>query len=135
MRVSIVTPTIDRSTFIEEAVASVERQNYGDVEHIVVHDGSRAFTDALRERHPQLQMLAGPGQGPTAAIAAGVGAATGEFIFFLSSDDRLAAHALDGLNQAARARPDIRIWTGGTRIFRMAGDREEIPVREIVSRR
>lgn len=135
MRVSIITPTIDRSTFIDEAVASVERQGYPDIDHIVVHDGSHAFTDALQYRHPQLKILAGPGQGPTAAIAAAIAAATGEFIFFLSSDDRLAIHALSTLDQAARARPDVGIWTGGTRIFRTAQGHPETTIRELVSPR
>lgn len=135
MRVSVVTPTIDRSTFIDEAVASVERQGYRDVEHIVVHDGSRAFTDALQKRHPQLKILAGSGQGPTAAIAAGIAAATGEFVFFLSSDDRLAAHAFAALDQTARARPEVGVWTGGTRIFRTAEGHPETTIRELVSPR
>src|SRR5579863_681706 len=135
MRISIVTPTIDRSTFIEEAVASVERQNYGDVEHIVVHDGGRAFTDALQRRHPQLHVLAGPGKGPTAAIAAGIAAARGEFVFFLSSDDRLSTSALAALDLAARMRPEVGIWTGGTRIFRTVEGRPETAVREVVSPR
>lgn len=135
MRVSIVTPTIDRSTFIDEAVESVERQGYPDVEHTVVHDGSRAFTDALQYRHPQLKILAGPGQGPTAAIAAGIATATGEFVFFLSSDDRLAVHALAALDQAARTRPDVGIWTGGTRIFRTYQGHPETTIRKLVSPR
>jgi glycosyltransferase involved in cell wall biosynthesis len=133
MRISIVTPTIDRSHFIEEAIASVPRLSQGEVEHIVVHDGRRAFTDALLARHPHLRILAGPGTGPTPAIAMGIAAATGDFIVYLSSDDRFCAGAFDALDKAAQARPEARIWTGGTRIFRTTPDGKEVTVRELVS--
>ena len=133
MRLSIVTPTIDRSSFIEEALASVTRKGEDELEHIIVHDGGRGFTDALAARHPHLKILEGTHSGPTAAIAQGIAAATGDFIFYLSSDDRLAAGALDALRRAARARPDVRIWTGGTRIFRAGPAGTEVTIRALSS--
>lgn len=133
MRLSIITPTIDRSHFVEEAIASVPRTTGEEIEHIIVHDGSQAFTEMLLARHPHLKILAGPGTGPTPALAHGIAAASGDFIFYLSSDDRLAAPALGALRQAAGTRPEIRIWTGGTRLFRTDRDGREITLRELVS--
>ncbi len=130
MRISIFTPTIDASAaYIDEAIRSVERPAGIEIEHIVVHDGSRAFTDALLARYPQLKILAGPGAGPTPAIRLGYAAATGDFVVELNSDDRLVPGSLARLVERARARPDIRIWTGGVRIFETDSDGAEKTVR------
>ena len=134
MRISIVTPTIDRSTFIEEAVASVERQNYGDVEHIVVHDGSDGFVARLRSRHPHLKVLRGEGNGATAAAKLGLDAATGEFIFWLNSDDRIVPGSIACLLRYATRKPSIRIWTGGARVFKAASDGTDKTVRLVTGR-
>lgn len=133
MRISIITPTNDDASYVEEAIASVPCWQEGEVEHIVVHDGHEAFATALQARHPRLKVLKGPGRGPTPAIAQGFAAATGDFLIELNSDDRLAKGSFDALQRSATARPDVRIWTGGTRIFRSETNGHEITLRTIRS--
>jgi glycosyltransferase involved in cell wall biosynthesis len=136
MRLSICTPTIDSSAaYIDEAIRSVRAPPGVEIEHIIVHDGSEAFVQGLAAKYPHLQILRGPGRGPTPAIAAGIAAATGDFLFCLNSDDRLTGQALDALHRAATGQPGVEIWTGGTRIFRMTGDDEEETVRMLASPR
>jgi glycosyltransferase involved in cell wall biosynthesis len=134
MRISIITLAIDTPEYFGEAVGSIEREEHADLEHIVVHDGDEAFIADLRERYPAIKVLKGRRAGATAAAALGVEAATGDFILLLHSDDRLCQGALSRLAQAAAMRPDVRIWTGGARIFRTLADRREETVRRVIGR-
>jgi glycosyl transferase family 2 len=134
IRVTIVTPTTDQSRYVDEAIASVARDEGVVIEHIVVHDGSTAFADALRRRYPDLTVITGPDAGPGPAVAAAFAAARGDFILELNSDDRLVAGCLRELSRRASVRPDIAIWTGGLTLFRVGADGNEITVREAFSR-
>jgi glycosyltransferase involved in cell wall biosynthesis len=120
--VTIVTPTIDGSTYVDEAVDSVPLEERYLVEHIVVHDGSHGFVERLAADYPWLRFVPGEGRGATAAVVLGTAAAAGEFILYLGSDDRLLRGALTALAKAAAERPEIDVWTGGTRIFAMDVD-------------
>src|SRR5579872_5926629 len=134
MRISVVTPTHVSGGFLDQAIASVPRWTAGEVEHIVVHDLNAAGAAALSARHPHLKLLQGDGTGPTAAAAIGYAAASGDFVLHLNSDDHLVPDAFDRLLACASERPDIDIWTGGTRIFRLNAAGAEVTVRRIVSR-
>lgn len=116
MRVSIITPTIDSAVFIDDAVLSVPRDEGAEIEHIIVHDGSDAFASSLAARHAGLTILRGPDRGSTAAVAAGIERASGSFVFWLNSDDKLLPGSIARLVACAAASPTILIWTGGTRI-------------------
>ena len=88
MRVSVVIPTYNRADFVREAIISVLRQDYPDVELIVVDDGSRDDTAAVvRECGPAVQYLWQENRGVSAARNRGVAASTGDVIAFLDSDD------------------------------------------------
>ena len=134
MRISIITLAIDSSQHLDEAIDSVEREGPYDLEHIVVHDGDDAFANALKRRCPAIKVVKGSRAGATAAAALGVETATGDFILLLHSDDRLCPGALARLAVEAAARPDVKIWTGGARIFRTLPDAGEATVRRIVDR-
>ena len=130
IRVSFVTPTIDSSAaYVDEAIRSITAPPGIETEHIIVHDGGPDLVRRLGRDYPTLRILEGPAAGPTPAIAKGIAAATGEFIFYLSSDDRLTGDALPSLQRAASERPEVEIWTGGTRIFRAGVGGREVTVR------
>lgn len=86
-RVSVVVPTFGRPEFLAEALTSVARQTMGDLECIVVDDGSPGpvslpFADGRFRlvRHEQ-------NLGIAAARNTGLSAATGEYVAFLDDDD------------------------------------------------
>jgi len=134
MRISIITLAIDSSQYLNEAIDSVECDGPFDVEHIIVHDGDDAFADSLRRKYPAITVMKGPGEGATAAAVRGAEAATGDFILFLNSDDRLCSGALARLAAKAATRPDVKMWTGGARIFRTLLDGREATVRVMTER-
>jgi len=133
MRLSIITPTIDNAVYIDEAIAGPLAARRAELEHIVVHDGSSEYISRVALKYPHLKILRGPGQGPTPAIAAGLAAATGDFIGYVSSDDRLIAAAIDAFCKCAEEQPQVRIWTGGARVFLQLPDQRELTVRLLTS--
>jgi glycosyltransferase involved in cell wall biosynthesis len=89
-RLSVVIPTWNRARLVCEAVESVLRQEGGDLEVIVVDDGSTDGTaEAIERRFGKsvklLRMATRSGVG--AARNEGVGEATGDLLAFLDSDD------------------------------------------------
>jgi GT2 family glycosyltransferase len=131
LSVTVVTPTIDSSIYLDEAIASVPRDEGATIEHIIIHDGDPAFLTRLRHRYPWLRLLQGPGRGATAAVAQAIRRAQGEFIILLNSDDRLASGAIAALARAVRVQPDARVWTGHMRIFRTEADGREVTLRTV----
>ena len=134
LRVSIVTPTNDAARYVDEAIGSVSRSEAVDIEHIVVHDGDWAFAEALAVRFPQITIMRGPAEGATPAVAAAFARASGDFLLELNSDDRLVAGCLERLDICVRKSPDIRIWTGGVRVFAHGSDGREKTIREVIAR-
>jgi glycosyltransferase involved in cell wall biosynthesis len=108
--ISVVIPTYNRRALLLEAVDSVRAQTFADWELIVADDGSTDGSgDAVEALHdPRIRVLRLPRVG-RAAVArnAGVGAARGEWVAFLDSDDRWEPHKLAvqlDLTRAAGAR-------------------------------
>ena len=96
-RVSVIIPAHNAAPFIEETLASVRAQTYGDWEVVVADDGSSDGTWELLE-------AAGPGVrsfrrdsagGPAVARNLALSNATGEFVMFLDADDLLLPRYLE----------------------------------------
>ena len=93
MRISIVTPTLNRAHFLAQAIDSVLAQNDSDVEHIVVDGISTDGTVELLARYPHLRVIREPDTGLYDALNKGLRAATGDMIGWLNSDDLFAPDA------------------------------------------
>ena len=118
MKLTIITPTTDAARYVGDAIESARIAASGrDIEHIIVHDGTSAFTEQLREKYSWLRIMPGPGRGATAAVSVAMAAASGEFVLLLNSDDRLLPGTIEALVHAEADHPEIEVWTGGTRIF------------------
>ena len=107
-RLSVVVPTRDCLEYLPAALASLRAQAIGDLQIIVVDDGSSdgtaAYLAAEAARDPGLTIITRGGGGVAAARNAGMAAATAPIIGFLDADDvwrpgavadRLAAHEAD----------------------------------------
>lgn len=86
--ISVVMPCFNAELFLAEAVASVLAQSYGNVELIVVDDGSSDGSKrALRAYGGRITLIEQANRGPYPARNAGLLRARGEFIAFLDADD------------------------------------------------
>lgn len=86
--VSVVLPTYNRGWALREAVDSVLDQDYGNLELLVVDDGSTDDTPRLLSAYgDRLRCLRQANRGVSAARNAGIRASRGELIALLDSDD------------------------------------------------
>jgi GT2 family glycosyltransferase len=97
--VSIIIPSYNHGRFIEEAVHSVLNQSYGDLELIVIDDGSQ---DDTLERlagisDSRLCVIGQENHGAHAAINRGLAMAQGDYLAILNSDDVYHPHRLERL--------------------------------------
>jgi glycosyltransferase involved in cell wall biosynthesis len=89
-RVSIVTPAFNAGETIGAAVAAVLAQTYGDLELVVVDDGSTDATAAIVEAHEgSVRLVRQENAGVAAARNRGIEEAQGELIAFCDADDQL----------------------------------------------
>ena len=88
-KVSVIIPTHNRLPMLKEAVDSVLRQDFEDVELIVVDDGSTDGTGSKIEQYGgRVKLLQHPqNKGVSAARNTGILHAKGKYIAFLDSDD------------------------------------------------
>ncbi|MFJ9421678.1 CDP-glycerol glycerophosphotransferase family protein [Streptomyces sp. NPDC101249] len=128
-RFSIILPVFKVQGFLRECLDSVLRQSYRDIEVIAVDDcspdGCGAILDEYAALDSRLRVLHLPENvGLGRARNAGMPHATGDFLFFLDSDDTLTPGALramaDRLDETGD--PDVLVfdyartyWWGGTR--------------------
>lgn len=92
MKISVITAVYNREDTIARAIRSVEAQDHGDVEHLVIDGASRDRTCAIVRdcASPLVTLSSEPDAGIYDAINKGVRRASGEVIGLLHSDDRFA---------------------------------------------
>lgn len=96
MQVSVIIPTYNRADTLCRAVDSALQQTYGNVEIIIVDDGSTDHTrQALQPYADSVRILCQTNQGPSAARNRGIEVSQGEIIAFLDSDDVWLPEKLD----------------------------------------
>ena len=101
--VSVVIPCFNQAHFLDESIESVLIQTHGELEIIVVDDGSTDNTLEVAARYPGVKCIRQPNRGVGAARNAGFTQASGAYVVFLDADDRLLPPALEiGLEAFAR---------------------------------
>lgn len=94
-KISIIIPTYNSATYIEETLESVLDQTFHDYEIIVINDGSTDNTKKrLQKYRDRISYLEQKQSGPGAARNNGILFSSGEYIVCLDSDDMLKRDAL-----------------------------------------
>jgi glycosyltransferase involved in cell wall biosynthesis len=109
MRFSIITPSFNSAATIRETIESVLKQNYPDVEHIVVDGGSKDGTLEILGQYPHLQWTSEKDEGHYHAMNKGIQRCTGDVVAILNADDCYREGALQRIAAALQSHPE---WDG-----------------------
>ena len=120
--VSIVTPSYNKGSFIEETILSVKNQTYPHIEHIVVDGGSTDETlDILRKCDDSLIWISEPDEGQSDAINKGWRRAKGEILAYLNADDIYMPWAIQTAVEYLVENPDVGMVYGGCNLINERG--------------
>ena len=88
-KISIVTPNLNCAQFLEETILSVLRQDYPNLQYIIVDGGSTdGSIDIIKKYDDQLSFwISEPDKGMYDAIQKGFEKCTGELMAWINSDD------------------------------------------------
>ena len=122
MNVSIIIPMYNVEAYIAECLESVARQTYnGEMECIIIDDCSKDDSAIVAENFIneyqgsiQFKMLHHDiNRGQAAARNLGVKSSTGDFIYFLDSDDMILPDAIEGMMRVVESYPQVELVQGG----------------------
>ena len=117
--VSVIMPAFNAERYLGAAVASVLRQSFGDLELLIVDDGSSDRTVEIARGFAGLdervRVLEQPNAGPGPARNAALRAARGRLLAFLDSDDEWDETFLSEHVAILDARGDVDVLIGNAR--------------------
>lgn len=93
--ISVIIPVYNGEKNLKECIDSILNQTYSDLEIILVDDGSKDLSGKICDSYSQMdfriKVIHQENQGVSAARNKGLDVATGDYITFVDSDDRLEA--------------------------------------------
>mgnify|MGYP000849222560 FL=1 len=123
--ISIVVPIYNTEQYLDRCIESIVSQSHKNIEIILVNDGSidssGAICDEWAEKDHRIKVIHKNNEGVTIARKTGVEEATGEWICFVDSDDKLPENAIQILSSQIRDDVDMvhgTIKTIGHKDFR-----------------
>lgn len=114
--ISVIVPIYKVQDFIDECLESIVNQTYSNLEIILVDDGSPdkcpIICDEWANKDSRIKVVHKKNGGLSSARNAGLDVASGEFIFFVDSDDFLCKNALQVLYDRIVKNVNIGIVSG-----------------------
>lgn len=113
-KITVVTPCLNASEYIEKTILSVLQQGYPNLEYIVVDGGSKDGTVACVEKYKSqiFRIISECDQGIYDALNKGFSCSSGELMGWLNAGDILHANSLFTIGEAFLEFPDVRWMTG-----------------------
>ncbi len=98
-KISVIIPVYNAEKYLTVCLNSVRKQTHKDVEIICVNDGSQdrslSILNAFAEKDERIRVVSQENAGQSAARNHGLDLATGEYVFFLDSDDFIHPQTLE----------------------------------------
>lgn len=126
-KISIVTPTLNQGKYIEETILSIIKQNYPNLEYIIIDGGSTDNTVEIIKKYEKhiSYWVSEKDRGQAHAINKGLEKATGDIFQWINSDDYLEDGALLNIAKAFKSN-DVDVVAGKTVYFKNNGFEEPI---------
>ena len=128
MLFSVITPCYNVEKYIRECIESVRAQSFHDWEMICVDDGSPDKTGTILDEYATLdsriKVIHQPNAGLSAARNAALSLATGEWLYYLDSDDVMPPEMLSRVSKDIKVAADADIVWGNLTAF-MDGSKPE----------
>lgn len=117
LQLSVIIPTYNVASYIAATLDSLANQSLLPAEIIVVDDGSTDNTVEVVQQHPlneRITIVEQENQGQGVARNHGVSLATGDYIYFLDSDDVLTDNFIAEIADAVAENnaPDLMFFSG-----------------------
>jgi glycosyltransferase involved in cell wall biosynthesis len=127
--VSIITPVYNGAKYLDALIRSVQAQDYPNLEHIVIDDGSTdaGATAAVLQQYPHLRAWSRENRGQYATMNEGLNAAKGEWICFVSADDVVEPGAVRRAAEFLARHPEWDGVVGYTQAMNDAGQAYAAP--------
>ena len=98
----MVIPTINRLNYLKEAVESVRKQDYDEIELLIIdggsNDGTKKYLESIRDEETKIIRRESP-KGQSNARNKGIAESEGDFILFLDDDDVLRENAVSEMKK------------------------------------
>ena len=111
MTLTVIIPAYNRERFIEGCIRSLVAGGVEDTEMLVVDDGSSDNTASIVENlcaeMPFLRLIRQENRGPGGARNTGMREATGDWIWFIDSDDHVVPGAIPYIISSIKAYPGV----------------------------
>lgn len=108
--VTIITPVYNGEPYLDEVIRSVQDQDYPNVEHIVLDDGSTDGTlETIKRYDDKIRWESHENMGEARTVNKGFSMAHGEILAAVNSDDPLLPGAITAIVEHLLARPDALV--------------------------
>lgn len=99
IKTSIIVPVYNTAAYLRECFNSIFNQTQKEIEVIAINDGSTdeslSILEDIKSKHPEMIIYSQENKGLGASRNKGMELASGEFIYFIDSDDCLVSDAME----------------------------------------
>ena len=115
IKVSVIIPIYNSEQYLEKCIKSVIEQEYENIEIILINDGSEdnsgIICDMFAKRDNRIKVLHNTNQGVSISRNLGINIASGEYLFFMDSDDYIEANTISVLiERVKKSKSDLLIF-------------------------